>query len=175
MKILLFTTSQESAQPLIQEIKKTNQLVMETVHEPNLLIHEIARTTPHLLVVHAPKESTAEHLKQVRFLFPDLPVCMLSGKLSAEPTDWQQALHDALAQPIKPETPRPYAEGDRFVSHDLSLRAFWSSKLNRPERKEGWEKICSHQEACFVLQLQTARKNHQAAKHHLRPPATYSP
>ena len=166
MKILLFTTCLESARLLAQEIRKADHLVIETVNEPNQLIHEIARTTPHLLVVHTPEEPAADHLEQVHLLFPDLPVCLLSGDLSMTPAAWQPALQKALVQPIKPQTSRPYADDTRYVLHDASLQVLATGKLNRPERKEGWEKICSHQEARFVLQLQTARKNHQAAKHY---------
>ena len=41
-----------------------------------------------------------------------------------------------------------------------------TGKLNRPEKKEGWEKICGEQEARFVLQLQTGRTTHAMAKNY---------
>jgi len=166
MKIIIFAADFASTHQLMLEIKKSDHLVMETVDEPDQLIQTIARTTPHRLVFHTPSRSATRHLilEQLSILFPDLQVCSLSGDLSVEQAVWQPALQEFLAQPVQPQAPRPYADGDRVVGHDDSLHAFWKGKLNRPERKEGWEKICSNQEARFVLQLQTARKNHPAAK-----------
>jgi len=164
MKIVLFSTDHKSTRLLVQEVKKTSHLVMETVDEPDQLLQVIARTTPHFLVAHAPDQSATAYLDKVHALFPGLAVCLLSGDLSTEQDRWQPALQELLAQPVQPPEPRPYAEGDRVVGHDTSLQAFWQGKLNRPDLKEGWEKICSGQEARFVLQLQTARKNHPAAK-----------
>jgi hypothetical protein len=168
MKVIIFAADFASTHQLMLEIKKTEHLVVETIDEPDQLIQTIARTTPHRLVFHTPSRSTTEHLipEQLRVLFPDLQVCSLSGDLSLEQAVWQLALQEFLAQPVQPQAPRPYAEGDRVVGHDDSLQTFWKGKLNRPERKEGWEKICSNQEARFVLQLQTARKNRSAAKHY---------
>lgn len=166
MKIIIFAVDFASTHQLTLEIKKNEHLVMETVDEPDQLIQIIARTTPHRLVFHTPSRSATGHLilEQLRVLFPDLQVCSLSGDLSVEQAVWHPALQEFLAQPVQPQEPRPYAEGDRVVGHDDSLQTFWKGKLNRPERKEGWEVICANQEARFVLQLQTARKNHSAAK-----------
>jgi hypothetical protein len=166
MKVLLFTTDYESGRLIIQKIKKADHFVVETVDDPDQLILEIARTTPHLLVAHTLADSNLGQMihEKVGILFPDLTLCMLNGNLSEKPMAWQKAIQELLIKPIKPKTPRPYADSDRYVLHDLSLQAFWAGKLNRPERKEGWERICSHQEVRFVLQLQTARKNHPAAK-----------
>lgn len=166
MKVIIFAADFASTHQLMLEIKKTDHLVVETVDEPDQLIQTIARTTPHRLVFHTPSRSATGHLilEQLSVLFPDLQVCSLSGDLSLEQAVWQPALQEFLAQPVQPQAPRPYAEETRLVYHDTSLEAFWKGKLNRPERKEGWEKICSTQEARFVLQLQTARKNHSAAK-----------
>lgn len=161
MKVLLFATEFNSAHLLMVEIKKSAHLVIETVDDPNRLIHEIARTTPHLLVAHSPENVAC--LDTVRALFPDLSVCLLKGDL-AEQTHWQQTLQDALSRPILPPMPRPYADDNRFVLHDESLQKFWKGKLGRPEQKEGWQTVCSDQEARFVLQLQTGRQNHAAAK-----------
>lgn len=168
MKVIIFATDFASTHQLMLEIKKTDHLVMETVDEPDQLIHEVARTTPHRLVFHTPSRSATGHLilEQLRVLFPDLQVCSLSGDLSVEQAVWQSALQEFLDQPIKPPIPRPYVEDTRYVCHDSSLQQFWKGKLNRPEPKEGWEAICSNQEARFVLQLQTARKNHSEAKHY---------
>jgi hypothetical protein len=162
MKIVLFSTDFNSTHLLMQEIKKSEHLVMETIDDPNWLIHEINRTTPHLLVAHAPENLVP--LDKVRVLFPDLPVCLLRGNLTVEQTDWRHTLQEALGQPIQSPVPRPYADDTRFVCHDESLQGFWKGKLNRPEQKQRWEDICSNQEARFVLQLQTGRKNHAAAK-----------
>ena len=168
MKVIIFAADFASTHQLMLEIKKTDHLVVETVDEPDQLVREIARTTPHLLVAHAPEESEAGLLIlcQVRILFPDLAVCLLTGDLSTEQDRWHPALQKLLVQPIQPPAPRPYAEEIRLVCHDTSLEAFRKGKLNRPERKEGWEEICSNQEARFVLQLQAARKNHSSAKHY---------
>jgi hypothetical protein len=166
MKVIIFATDFASTHLLMLEIKKSDHLAMETVDEPDQLIQTIARTTPHRLVFHTPTRSATGHqiLEQLRVLFPDLQICSLSGDLSVEQAVWQLALQEFLAQPAQPQAPRPYAEEDRVVCHDDSLQTFWKGKLNRPERKEGWEASCSNQEARFVLQLQTARKNHSAAK-----------
>jgi len=166
MKVIIFAADFASTHQLMLEIKKSDHLVMETVDEPDQLIQTIARTTPHRLVFHTPSRSATGHLilEQLSVLFPDLQVCSLSGDLSLEQAVWQPALQEFLAQPVQPQAPRPYAEETRLVYHDTSLEAFWKGKLNRPERKEGWEATCSNQEARFVLQLQTAKKNHSAAK-----------
>src|ERR1700678_3884212 len=166
MKVIIFAADFASIHQLMLEIKKTDHLVVETVDEPDQLIQTIARTTPHRLVFHTPSISATGHLilEQLSVLFPDLQVCSLSGDLSLEQAVWQPALQEFLAQPVQPQAPRAYAEETRLVYHDTSLEAFWKGKLNRPERKEGWEATCSNQEARFLLQLQTGRKNHPAAK-----------
>jgi hypothetical protein len=167
MKIILFTTSLESRPLLLHEIEKADHALVDFVHDPDQLIQEIARATPHLLVAHVPEQSDAAHLlaEQVRLFFPDLAICFLNGTLDPKGAG-QQPLGNALARPIQHQVPRPYAEGDRIVFHARSFQDLCSGKLNRPQQNEGWEKICSHQEARFVVQLQTARKNHSAAKHY---------
>jgi len=63
---------------------------------------------------------------------------LLSGKLSAEPAAWQQVLQKALAQPIKPQTPRPYADDTRYVLHDASLQVLAAaSSTVLSERRAG--------------------------------------
>jgi hypothetical protein len=167
-KVLLYSPDFESGRTVLQKIKETNEHFVETVEDSNELVEEIARTTPHLLVAILPAEPgfQALVLVEINELFPDLPVCLVAGDLSQEDNPWRQDLAEALAQPIKPEVPRPYAEDSRIVLHDESLRALWTGKLNRPQQVEGWEKTCAHQEARFVLQLQTAQKNHGAAKNY---------
>jgi len=168
-KILLFVTDFNAGRLLMQEIKKDGEHLVETVDDLNQVVHDIARTTPHLFVIYTPDLATEESLSyssKVQSYFPDLPVCLIHGDLSKNL--WQPGLHEVLAKPIKPESPRPYADDARLVLHDQSLNAFWKGKLNRPQREEGWEKVCSQQEARFVLQLQTGRKNHQAAKNYYR-------
>jgi hypothetical protein len=167
-KVLLYSSDFESGRTVLQQIKETNEHFVESVEDSNELVEEIARTTPHLLIVILPAEPAwlLNVLAGIDDLFPDLPVCLVAGDLSQEDNPWRQDLAESLSQPIKPEVPRPYAEDSRIVLHDESLRALWRGKLNRPQQVEGWEKTCAHQEARFVLQLQTARKNHDAAKNY---------
>jgi hypothetical protein len=117
MKIIIFAADFASTHQLMLEIKKSDHLVLETVDEPDQLVHVIARTTPHLLVAHASAESEAGQFiqGQVRILFPHLNICLLSGDLSTEQDRWQPALQEVLAHPIRPPTPRPYAEDARLV------------------------------------------------------------
>lgn len=164
-KILLFVTDFEAGRQLMHEIKKDGTHMIETVDDLDQLVHEIARTTPHLLVIYTPDPANPGSLSfsnMVQSYFPDLPVCLIHGDLSKNL--WQPGLHEVLAKPIRPETPRPYAEDSRIVLHDQSLHAFWKGKLNRAKREQGWEQICTHQESRFVMQMLTAKKNHQAAK-----------
>ena len=165
-KILLFTPDLEDGRLLIAELKKTDPFIVETVDNFDDLIHEIARTTPHFVVIHVPIDSDEGAWMPciVQRYFPDLPVWLIPGKLSDNL--WQSALQAVLTMPIEPEVPRPYAADKREVMHDESLRVFGKGKLNRPKREEGWEKLCAQQEARFVLQLQNAKKNHAAAKHY---------
>jgi hypothetical protein len=167
-KVLLYSSDFESGRTVLQKIKETNEHFVETVEDGNELVEEIARTTPHLLVAILPAEPGFQALVQVGIneLFPNLPICYVAGDLSQAENSWQQDLAEALAQPIHPEVPRSYAEGNRNVVHDESLQDLWKGKLNRPEQVEGWEKTCAHQEARFVLQLQTAQRNHAAAKNY---------
>ena len=149
----------------MQEIKKDGAHIIETVDDIDQLIHEIARTTPHLLVIYTPDPAKPGSLffsTLVQSYFPGLPVCLVHGDLAQNL--WQSGLHEVLAKPITPQTPRPYCDDTRIVLHDESLHAFWKGKLNRPKQEEGWQKVCSQQEARFVMQLQTGRKNHEAAK-----------
>jgi len=167
-KVLLFTSDFKAGQILMAELKRTDPVIVETVDDLDRLKHEIARTTPHLLVAHANVDSAAGQLilKEVRFLFPELSVCLVKGDLAENL--WQPGLTEVVAKPIRPETPRPYAGGTRMVFHDESFMPFWKGKLNRPQLEKGWEKICSGQEARFFQQLQTARKNHAAAKNYFQ-------
>jgi hypothetical protein len=169
-KVLLFTPNSKFGQLLAREVKNADKVVVETVHDLLQMIHEIARTTPHLLVAHLPEDAALirSFREEVERYFPDLPVCMLHGDLSEQPPVWKHTLQAALGQPIQLETPRNYAEGFRNVLHDESLQAFWKGRLNRPPQGEGWEKVCFNQEIRFVLQLQTARKNHPSAKQYFK-------
>lgn len=167
-KILLFTTYDKFDPLLMRKIESGNHLVMETVTDPDLLIHEIARTTPHLLIVHTSVKSDISNLvrERIHVLFPELPICLLRGCLSKGDALWQDTLKISLNQPLNPQTPRAYADNQRVVCHDVSLHALWQGKLNRPKQTPGWEHICSQQEARFIVQLQTGRKNHGIAKHY---------
>jgi hypothetical protein len=164
-KVVLFASDFESGRTVLQMIKETNDHIVETVAEGNQVIEEIARTTPHLFVAILPAEPELQAFARdgINELFPNLPVCLVDGDLAQEDNRWRQDLAEALADPIQPECPRPYAEGNRVVFHDESLRAFWKGKLSRPQQVEGWEKTCANQEARFHLQLQTGRNNHHAA------------
>jgi hypothetical protein len=164
MKILLFGSDEPAIAAILCEIKKAGHFITQIVDDPAELISEIARTTPHLLVTHAQGGNFLPVSTTVPEVFPDLPLCLLSGE--TDTAVWQASLREALDRPVSQSTPRPYAEGNRLVCHDASLHAFWKGKLNRPERTEGWERICSQQEARFVLHLQTARKNHATAKNY---------
>jgi hypothetical protein len=165
MKILLFASSGGITSHLIaEEIERAGHVLVTIVEEPNLLIHEIARTTPHLLVLDVFADALSGQMDQVRMLFPNLPVFSIIGALSDGPAEWQPALRQFLSQPIKPEAPRPYADDIRVVCHEKSLITYWEGKLNRPKQEDGWEQRCSTQEARYVLQLQAGRKNHEAAK-----------
>ena len=167
-KVLLFAVDDECGQMLIREIKKSDHLVVETVNDLGELIHEIAKTTPHLIVAHMPDKSAPPTLIPdfVHAFVPTLPVCLAWGDLSQNPSVWQEGLREILSRPIKPEVPRPYAEGPRYIIHDESLRMLSKGKLNHPKREVGWEKVCSGQESRFVMQLLAGRKNHEAAKHY---------
>jgi len=165
-KILLLVTDFEAGRQVMQEIKNDGEHMIETSDDLNQLIHEIARTTPHLLVIYTPDTAnvgSSLFSELVQAYFPDLPVCLIHGDLSQNL--WQPGLREVLSRPIRPETPRAYADDSRVVLHDQTLHAFWRGKLNRPRHMDkGWEKVCAEQEARFVMQLQTARKSHQAAK-----------
>ena len=167
-KVLLFTSDFEAGKILLKFLKKGDHVVIDTVDELELLIEAIARTTPHLVVAHLPADSIlgAGILELVGRYFPSLPVCLFSGNLQKNPHQWQKVLAETLCRDIPPEVIRPYGFESRYVLHDESLQAFWKGKLKRPKNEDGWEKICSDQEARFVLQLQTARRNHTAARHY---------
>jgi hypothetical protein len=168
-KILLFTADDKIKSLLLREIEAVGHLVMATVTDPDQLEQEIARTTPHQLIVHGPAGSEISDLVQtvIRKAFPDLPIGLLDGTIVEGSTSWRQKLKALLTEPIAAQIPRPYADDQRVVFHDASLQAMWQGKLNRPEQKPGWEQICSNQEARFIIHLQAGRKNHQAAKHYL--------
>jgi hypothetical protein len=167
VKIFLLAHDDRYADVISQRLLDHGHIVVGGLSHPDELRHEVARTTPHLLVIQT-KEATAsrEVQEKVKPWFPDLATCSLCDEILKTEADWVGQLDAALNQQIKPEIPRVYADGPRYVCHDASFRAASSGKLNRPSRAEGWQKVCAQQEARFLMQLQAGRKNHAAAKNY---------
>jgi len=163
MKIVLYSSSPDFAASACSFVEECGHAVMAIATTREKLFILVARHAPHYIVARAP-DLTAEVAALMQQFYPDTRVITTD----TEQGNWQEHLTDILNSSLVPIPPRPYADGKRVVLHDFSLQKLSSGKkLKRPERTDGWEKVCVKQEARFIRQLQGGRINHQAAKLYL--------
>lgn len=163
MKIVIYSSSTDFTAEACTFLEKCGHVVMALATTCENLFILVARHTPHFVVARV-SDYTADVAELMQQYYPDIRVTMSD----TENGNWQGDLTSVLNSSSLPIQPRPYADDQRVVLHDISLQKFSAKKkLKRPERVRGWEMVCVKQEARFIRQLQGGQKNHQAAKLYL--------
>ncbi len=157
MKVLILASNPEVAAQVSRALETAGHVVTDTLLGLPTAVETIIRNTPQLLFAVGPWPG--DLFDDFGRLFPDLTI-----RLVPPEADWRSALAEHLAQQVRQPTPRCYADGTRLVYHDEPLTAYGKGKLHRPVHEPGWEMECNRQEGYFLLQLETGRRNHEAAK-----------
>jgi hypothetical protein len=180
MKILLIVNHLDLKQQLLCHFAETGDLVVSVGAANGInLLEEIARTTPHALVLAVPilNEDESAIVSFVEREFLDLLVVRLTTTLwgDALASGWEELLARELASEVPVFIAHDYACGQRLVFHNDAFNEFTrGDKLKQPRRDEHYEVILEEQRNRFQLLLEGSRQHHQdatnyyeALRHHL--------
>ena len=167
MKVLLIAPENRQRAKVIRWLQRNRALVVSVGVFPGIqLLQEIARTSPHLVVITVDQidADTAFVLRFIEEQFQSLTLIRLPFDPSSRDMSfhWQDLLRAALKAKTVRHVPQPYAGEERLVFHDPEFNDF-----ARTDKLSAGSPSLQRQTARLRQLLETGKVHHVQAKTYL--------